>query len=336
MCKRICPAINEVKINNREKPKTLAAHNKEEEDLKNSTSGGIFSVLADYVIENNGVVYGAAMNENLELQHIKAETKDEYKKMRGSKYIQSKIGNSYNEIKAYLEQNRTVLFVGCPCQVAGLYAFLGKKVYENLITADLVCHGVGSKLFFDKYIKEMEKKYDDKIVGISFRSKKNGYTKFTTELILKNHKPIYIKALNDSYMSVYMKYGIYRESCYKCKFAKIPRVGDFTLGDFKGIKNEEMQKKIEKGISVILLNNEKADKIFAEIVNKVEYVERPLNEATSTNRNITKPTIRPNTRDVILKEEGNTKQLQKKYFKRKIKEYIADALGYKVMRKIKK
>ena len=277
------------------------------------------------------------MDDNLKLFHTIAENKKEYEKMRGSKYIQSEIRNSYKEAKKYLEQNRMVLFIGCPCQIAGLYAFLKNKEYENLITVDLICHGVGSLKFFNKYIKEKEQKYKDKIIAISFRDKKMGYSKYLTKLTFKTRKPIYINAINDSYMTAYMKCGIYREACYQCKFAKIPRIGDITIGDFREINDKNLATdRYEKGISVILLNNEKADNVFNNIKYNLVYIERKLEEATSTNRNITKPNIRPNGREYILKESGNTKSLQKKYFKRRYREYVANILGHKIISKIRK
>lgn len=331
LCRKICPANSEIKRENRRKPKTIGAYNKDEKVLLNSSSGGVFSVLADYILSQNGVIYGAVLNENMKVYHAKAESKNEYEKMRGSKYLQSEIKFSYNETKKYLKEGRKVLFIGCPCQIAGLYATLDKE-YENLITVDLICHGVGSKKFFDKYVKEKEEKYKDKIVGISFRDKKNGYSKFTTKIVFKKRKPIFIKSINDSYMTTYIKQGIYRESCYTCKFASIPRIGDITLGDFKGIKDKNMEKDFEKGISVVLLNNNKADKIFDVIKEKLNWTERPLEEATSSNRNIIEPSIRPTNRDKILKDDGTTKELQKKYYKRKKREYIADILGRKVLK----
>ncbi len=336
MCRKVCPIINDIKNDNRIEPKTICAYHIDDKILEDSSSGGVFTALADYVIRQKGIVIGAMMNENLELFHTKAEKREEYEKMRGSKYLQSEIRDNYIEAKKYLEQNKLVLFIGCPCQIAGLYGFLENKYYENLITVDLICHGAASKRFFDKYIEEKEKKYKNKIKSISFRDKKRGYSKYITKITFENGKEIYINAIKDSYMTSYMKYSIYRESCYQCKFAKLPRIADFTIGDFREIKDKSIIDRYEKGISVILLNNKKSDIIFNCIKKDLACIERPLEEATSTNRNITKPSIRPDGRSYILKEEGTTKELQRKYCKRLFKEYIANMLGYKIMLKLRK
>ena len=333
LCKKICPANTNFSAENQEKPKVIAAYANDKEILKNSSSGGIFSILSDWILKQNGVIFGAKLHKNMEFFHVKAENKKSYEEMRGSKYIQSEIRETYKEAKNAIENGRKVLFVGCPCQIAGLYSVLNKKP-ENLITVDLICHGVGSRKFFNKYIQEKEKKYKDKIKYISFRDKKYGYSRYTTKIIFNNRKPKYIKAYRDSYMASYMKLGIYRESCYNCKFAKIPRVGDITLGDFKGIKDKKMIENFEKGISVVLLNNSKANKIFEEIKDKIQWVERPLEEAISSNMNITKPNKRPDSRNYILKEEGSTNKLQKKYHKIRFREHIANILGRKLTKKL--
>ena len=337
-CVEYCPNNKENK-NANGNPKVIAAFYAKCDSIKESTSGGIFPAIAEYVLKQNGKIYGAIMNENLEVYHKLAGTKQEYQKMRGSKYIQSDTKYTFFEVKELLENNTQVLYVGTPCQIAGLYSFLKNREYTNLITIDLVCHGVGSKRIFDNYVEYLENKYKSKITNIHFRSKKYGYDKFTVGIKFKNGREKYIRSINDIYMSMYYKKGIYRESCYTCRYARIPRIGDITLGDFAEIDcdSKVYKKSNNKGISLILLNNEKAQKIFDKIKNNLCWEERSLKEAIETNHNVGNPTVKPIYRDKILEDdEKNIKKLQIKYCKRRKREYIALLIGEKNLRRIKK
>ncbi len=337
LCKKVCPSNYELENNNNSKPLTYGGYYYNEETLLKSSSGGIFAALADYILKEGGVICGASVNDDLIVEHIIATNKDEYQKMHGSKYIQSDTKNTFSDIKKYLLNNQKVLFVGTGCQVAGLYNYLGEmKNNNNLFTVDLICHGVGSVNIFNKYINYLEKKYNDKVTNVSFRSKKNGWRTFTTKISFRERKPIYIKAVNDLYMICYVNEAIYRESCYNCPYASLPRIADITLGDFVGIDKKLFDvKQYEKGISVILVNNKQGETIINKIKDNLVLHERNLDEAVKTNKNIAKPSSRPFSRNFILQENNDIIKLQRKYCKVKFKQHIANILGYKNVEKIK-
>ena len=338
LCKINCPSNNKRSYNTTE-PVTIAAFYENPKILQQSTSGGIFFAIAECILERNGKIYGAVMDNKLSVHHSVATNERECEKMQGSKYIQSDTKYTYQNAKTDLEEGKYVLYIGTPCQIAGLYAFLKNKYYEKLVTIDLICHGVGSEKLFKKYIKYLEQKYKQKVTTIKFRSKKNGYGKFTVEIILENGKSVYIASINDIYMSMYYKKGIYRESCYNCQYAKIPRIGNISIGDFRSLSedSEVYKKSKNRGVSVILLNNKKGEEIFEKIKNKLCYEERELYEIISTNHNVSKPTIRPQYRDLILDDkEENIKKLQRKYCKRLKRELIAEFIGSKNVKIIKR
>lgn len=336
-CRENCPSLSGLTNNNYKEPITIGCWNKNQDTLKKSSSGGVFAAIAGDILKKDGVVVGCVMDKNLNVYHTIAKSSEEITEMHGSKYIQSETHDIYENMRALLDEGKRVLFVGCPCQVAGVYAYLKDKEYKNLITVDLVCHGVGSKKFFDKYIEEMSHKYKDKVVGVSFRSKKNGWRNFTTRLSFTTRPPVYIPAIKDSYMTCYLQKAIYRRSCYKCKYAKLPRVGDMTIGDFVGIDRNQISKRdYYNGVSVILLNNNKGKHYFENIKSNLNWLERPLQEATSTNSNIIEPSIMPDSRKFILSDYGTVEQLKNKYCKYSLKVRIANVLGDDVVRVLKK
>jgi len=327
-CKESCPSLNELTNNNYEKPITIGCWNKNKNIVQKSSSGGAFAAIAECVLEENGFVVGCVMDENLNVYHTVANNKKELEMMHGSKYLQSETRNIYSDIKVLLESGKKVLFTGCPCQVTGLYNYLKGKNYNNLITVDLICHGVGSKKFFDMYISEINNKYKDKVIEVSFRSKQNGWRKYTTRISFTTRSKIYISAIKDTYMSCYLQKAIYRKSCYQCKYATLPRIADITIGDFIGIDRSQLDKKsYQNGVSVILLNNKKAEYCFENFRAKINWIERPLQEAVLSNDNIVKASIMPDCRNFILKDSGTAKQLRDKYCKYKFKTYIANFLG---------
>lgn len=311
-CKEVCPSNTPI-INLNSRPKAaIGCQILDQKKLKRSSSGGVFVSLAEYVIKNNGIVFGCTMNSDLEICHKSIETVEDIKTLQGSKYLQSNTKYTYREVLDNLERNRLVLYVGCPCQIAGLYVFLENKKFDNLLTVDLVCHGVGSKKIFNIEIDSLEQKYKSKIVKYEFRCKeKRAYSNYMCKIVFENNRIIFIKGLDGKYMRCFLRYAIYRESCYKCPFATIPRVGDITIGDFVGLDENIVPKKIkEKGFSVLLLNNQKAKCAFSLIQNQMMVVPRPLDEATSTNKNLIQPSIRPEKRNKLK----DTTQITDKLF----------------------
>ncbi len=257
LCQRTCP-MNNFDFTNTKSPKCFAVM-ANDELRKNSSSGAFFPVLAEYVIGNGGVVCGAVFDDNMQLHHDFAETVDDLEKMKGSKYLQSKIGDTYSRIKDFLESDRLVLFTGTPCQCAGLHNFLNKQ-YDNLIIADLICHGVPSQSVYDNYLQS--EFAGQKVLNTNFRDKKDGWGNGCITTTMTNTTVRSLHDEEDSYMQAFFANISLRNSCYHCKFARMPRVSDFTMADFWGVPKEMDD---HKGTSCILLNTPKSENIFDKI-----------------------------------------------------------------------
>ena len=257
-CKKFCSHFNP---NNSYIGKTYAGYTKIDKDLKEASSGGIFYILAKYVISKNGVVFGVSFNENLVAQHEFAENLEDCKKFRGSKYVRSNLNGSFEKVKEFLNDGRIVLFTGTPCQCNALKVYLGKE-YNNLITCDVICHANPSPKVLKKYIEELEKNKNKKVKNVYFRSKENGW---------RNQTPIieYIdgeKEEENTYFKAFVRELLGRPSCHNCHFASPYRITEFTIGDLWG--KEKFKLDIDNGdngLSLFTVNNDKADKIFSEV-----------------------------------------------------------------------
>lgn len=328
-CKTVCPLQHQAgNTMNTTNPRAYACWLKDDQKRAVSTSGGAFSALAEYVLQQNGVVAGCVMGPRLSAHHVLALDRGGIYAMHGSKYIQSEIRDTYQLVKKYLYEDRTVLFTGCPCQVAGLYQYLKPQKFSNLLTADLVCHGVASKKFFDKYLAEKEAAYGSPVLSIQFRSKKHGWDHFTVQLKLADGREIVIPSIKDAFMRCYYQKGIYRESCYQCHFARMPRTGDFTLGDYSGVpRNVVKRKAFKQGISLITLNNEKAEKIFKNIKDSLVHFERPIEEAIRTNRNLAQPSMPHPQYNKILVSDASVAEIADNYCRSSWKKQLASLIG---------
>lgn len=287
-CIDVCPILNrkELRGNKHEnEEKCIAAYSKNSEDRINSSSGGIFSVLAKKVIAQGGVVFGAAWNDNMLLKHRFIDSVADLDVLRRSKYVQSDIGNTYQEALAFLKNNRKVLFCGTPCQIAGLKYFLGGREYENLVTIDVLCQGVPSPKLFDKYKCEIEKELNAKITDCNFRSKNYGWRCGLLLLLLRlapqNKIHNMINEKNAFYNSFIKEYFM-RPSCYNCSFKKddLGYYSDITLADFWRIGNRVPLEidNYEKGISAIVLNSDKGKAFLHSCEQDIVMTERTWKE----------------------------------------------------------
>lgn len=287
LCEKVCPVINTPQ---KEDFSTVAyaCKNKNEEIRLGSSSGGVFTNLCEYVINNNGVVFGASFTKNFEVEHVKATTLEECEKFRGSKYVQSKIGETFKEAKKYLDSGRIVLFSGTQCQIKGLNLFLRKK-YDNLISVDIICHGVPSPLVFEIHKKNLIKCYGSEIKGIEFRNKNKGWKKFSYITNFKNGEQ-YSKLLNeDVYMIGFLKDLYLRPSCYSCESKDFKNDSDISLADYWGVQNKHPEFDDDKGVSLVLINSKKGQIIFDKIRNNIENTKTDLDYAISNNPCIIKP-----------------------------------------------
>lgn len=307
VCKRVCKYktsdLNAVES-------TYAVTNRDEKQIMKAASGGLFSAAASAILSDGGCVFGATLtfdSGHPDTHHIMVENKEDLWKLQGSKYVQSRIGRTYQQAKECLQHGRTVLFSGTPCQIAGLKSYLG-KVYENLYTMDLICHGVPSAEFFDGYIQELNKKYRGKVTEYKFRDKTKGWGMNTAFEIVcgDKKKTIFKTAKVQSYLSLFYDCKIFRENCYSCPYAGSSRVGDVTIGDYWGIENEHPELDHdpdfdkEKGISCLLINSPKGQELFELIKNQIHFVPSQFAKVAKTNGQLKAPSVMPMERNNIL------------------------------------
>ena len=237
-----------------------ACYLKNETALLKSTSGGAFFAFAQNIINKGGIVFGAAFLENFEVRHIGVETLKDLEKLRKSKYVQSRIADTYKETKSSLENGRLVLFSGTPCQIAGLKSFLGKD-YDTLITVDLICHGVPSQRLLKEHIEHLENTLGP-LKEMYFRDKKNGWSTVSVGYQLANEKKV-VKCYDDAYFYGFDHYYTLRPSCYECQYRKMKSGADITIGDYWGIQKEHPDfTNNDKGISCVIIKSHKGAQLF--------------------------------------------------------------------------
>lgn len=278
MCVKVCPIKNSNKTQI-ENQKVYAAKNKSLNIRLKSSSGGAFEELAKYIIqEKNGCVFGVAFDEEKRAKHIKIEDVEQIKLLQTSKYVQSDVNNTYEEVRNELLKDRYVLYSGTPCQIAGLLNTLRSIINkEKLITCDIVCHGVPSPKILNDYQRFFEKKYKSKIKNINFRYKNEKEPQ--NFLVQFEGGKKYIKKLSkDIYYKLFIRNFTLRESCFNCKFSNTNRVSDITLGDFWGIKKTINNFDDNKGVSLVILNTNKGKDIFENIQDKFEFTESNLKD----------------------------------------------------------
>ena len=286
-CKNVCPLSKEDLNPIEEENQTYAVYSKSKEVLDNSTSGGIFTHISNLVLELGGVVFGHKFDENLKCVCVPAKTKEERNAFRGSKYVQSDMRFVYKQIKDEVESNKLVLVTGTPCQIDAVKNYFSNKIPENLITLDIVCHGVPSPKIFSEYVSILEEKLGQQIIDFKFRDKKQGWS--NPHVTMKcSDGSTYSKLLrNDCFNSLFAEMDcILRPSCYFCKYAGKKRISDITIGDFWGIQfyHNDMFNN-DKGVSLVLLNNKNID-IFNKLFMDKSLQIKPvyLDEATKKNR----------------------------------------------------
>lgn len=264
LCEKVCPIINFSK--SKSLLEAYASYNLNENIRKKSSSGGMFTALAEYVLRNEGVVFGVEFSTNLEVIHCLVQNEEELNKIRGSKYVQSKIGDTYEQAKEFLKKNKTVLFSGTPCQIQGLKHYL-QTDYKNLICIDLICHGVPSPLVWDSYIKEISN--DKEIINMTFRDKMMGWKESTLRYFFRDGSELREKYSESTYIKGFIQNCFLRPSCYQCHFKGLERMSDLTLGDFWGIENILPDLDDKKGISLVLAHSIKGKKLLNEISEKI-------------------------------------------------------------------
>ena len=328
MCKKVCPILNKAKLNEF-KPKAYLFQNSNEEIRKDSTSGGIFTAIGEFVIKNNGIVYGATFDDNFVVNHIGVESTYELCKFRKSKYVQSNQNNCFKEIKQYLDNGKLVCYSGTPCQVGGLRAYL-RKDYENLILVDIMCHSVPSPLVFEKYKRYILKKMNaNKILNINFRDKsKYGY-KYSM-MTVETDNGTYSQGIDtDPYLRAFFGDTSVRPSCYNCHFKTMKRVSDLTIWDCFNINEIDKSFDDDKGTTRVLVQSEKGEKLL-EKLDDVRLKELDINIATKKVKEMTN-SVNYNSKRKEFFENINADNVFEKYyptnFKTEVNSFVRKALA---------
>lgn len=295
-CEKACPINNRPTNNNAIQQEVYAAWSKDKNIRQDASSGGMFETLARSCLENKGIVFGAAFDEELQLKHTYATNIAELKPLCKSKYLQSDMNGCYEKIKAFLDSGKEVLFVGTPCQVAAMRNYIGEDC-SKLTLVDLICHGVPSQDLFDRCMRYEEKRCGIKIEKYSFRTKieKGAIFHYYTEGYFKNG--VYKEKIGAYYQSPFylgfQKRLTLRPSCYKCCFSNLDRASDITIADFHGIEKYIQNIDIMQGVSMVIVNTLKGKELFNVVKKHIEISEFNLQVAIENNECLTKTTKMP-------------------------------------------
>lgn len=346
LCEKICPIIHAdtLKKNDLKESVCYAAEHKNLEVVFDSTSGGAFSALADVMYKNGGNVGGAVFNEDFSVRHYISNQKEDLTALRSSKYLQSNLSGFYNTVKGLLDHHEKVLVCGCPCQMAGLRAFL-RKDYENLVIADFICRGINSPKVWRKYLDSFEERYGSPVVYAKAKSKEFGWRNLTQKVTLENGKSYY-ETKNKSLFTIgYLRTNVFcRPSCYDCKFKGFPRVADITLADYWGIEKTDRSMEKDLGISLVMINSKKGERYFEKVKGRINCFQTPFESILQGNHALVKSIDKPKiNRDTFFEDLGKMSftTLSAKYFeddrnylfRQKIKRHIKN--GLKIIRTTK-
>lgn len=307
-CVTCCPVINPPTIpENQEAPQVYAAWTLDEETRYNSTSGGIFTELAKAVLQQNGYVAGARYNDRHLVEHAMIDRSEDIALLRQSKYVQSETKDIYRQIEAVLKKGNPVLFVGTPCQCAGLKVFL-QKPYDNLILCDFICRGVNSPMVYLKYLDDLESEYGSRIKLVWFKNKTFGWNRFCTKIIFEDGQEYLGGRDTDPFMFGYIKKDLnlyMRPSCGQCEFKGVKRPVDITLGDFWGVRLRESSDDTDCGVSMLMLHSERGQKVFDRIKPYLHYEKHMLAELVPFNTCLLNCAKQSEMRDIFWKNMLN-------------------------------
>jgi len=339
-CKQVCPLININHEDMKVQSKAYAAKSLCTEERRESSSGGVFSILAHSVLALGGYVCGAVYGKNFRVQHKIISSETELFSLRGSKYAQSDLGDCFFKIQQILKAEKIILFVGTPCQVEGLQSFLGKK-YDKLITVDMICHGVPSPLVWEKYLttrslKDAEGSPQNKI---NLRSKVSGWSRYSysVEFEYKNGMSYCVLQGQDLYMRGFINNLFLRPSCAACHFKGLERNSDFTLGDFWGVWDQIPDFDDNIGISLVFVHTNNGKLLWDTMISKIDFREVNIKKSIESNRSAVessnfhskRPEFFDNLRNVKFVDELIASMLQIVETDKK------NSLFYRIFRKIR-
>lgn len=321
-------------MDNSGKCKAYAAYSKNQEILYSSSSGGVFTHLAEKILLNNGIVFGTMFDEELNVVHNYIDRISDLPKFQGSKYVKSKIGNSFQKAKEFLDNGKIVYFSGTPCQIAGLKAYL-KKDYDKLITQDVICHGSPDPKVWQKYIRCIESANNESVKNVYFRDKATGWKNYSTTIEFKNGGKRTQKATENTYMKGFLKDIYLCEPCYNCKFKNKNFFSDITLGDFWGIENVLPDFPDNSGVSFVIIRSENGQRLFDNVKSELVYSDVEYEKSAKFNTALLKPVAKHKNREQFYSEFNNGNISDKK-FRKIMKKYCDDDFIIKCKIKIKK
>lgn len=327
LCEKVCQYINPIVSDSI--GKSYGCYNNNSDVRKVSSSGGIFTLISEYIINKGGVVFGAAFNDSFEVSHTVISNAGDIQRLRGSKYTQSEIGDIYKQVKDCLEGDQYVLFSGTPCQVDGLLHYLNRR-YDRLYTQDIVCHGVPSPKVWKMYLEHIEQKNDDKVEKISFRCKDSGWKLYSVAFdFLKKERKSNVYT-DDLFMKAFLKDICLRPSCYNCASKTLKRTSDITLADFWGVDKLLPELFDDKGTSLVFVNSEKGQELFSSVKKSATCREVDINDAVKYNTSAYKSVQMPNKRDKFMRK------ISAENFDRVVKKYTQISFKNRVKYKIKR
>lgn len=288
LCLRVCPLLNADRLNatNRDfgRPVALASYNTDADIRMASTSGGIFSALAEKVLDEGGFIGGAVWTEDFGACHILSDRREDLARIRGSKYFQSDATGIYKAVREALKTGRKVLICGTPCQMAGLRSFL-RKDYDNLIIVDFVCGNINSPKLFRKYVESLEQRYGARMTSYHPKNKEyGGWHNFAFKATFENGAVYVRNRTDDPFTKCFIGTHVgSRPCCFECKFKQLPRVADLTIADFWGIEDVDKSWDSPMGTSLVLVNNDKGRRMYESLGDAVQSKEMPLEGAIKGN-----------------------------------------------------
>lgn len=328
LCGKACPVLHKPMLMTG--LKTYSAYNRDEAVRRKSSSGGVFTALAQYILSLGGAVFGAAFDPQFQARHICVEYPEELHKLRSSKYMQSSTNDTFRQALDILKENRPVLYTGTPCQIAGLRSFL-KKDYEKLYTQSIICHGVPSPKVWEKYLTFFG---DDKAVhAVEFRNKDNGWKKYRLK-IEKNDGDYLATAREDPYLQAFIKNLSLRPSCGSCAFKSYEQPADITLADYWGVEQLEPELDDDKGLSLLFIHSEKGSRLFEHAQEKLVFQPANGQKAVLYNPSLLKASVPHKKRAFFFENLENYPfdKLVEKCLRLSMAEKLRENIGYNTLR----
>lgn len=312
-CEAVCPVSNRPEPT-AASPEAYAVKAKDNNIRLNSSSGGVFTLLAEDILSQGGAVFGAEMSSDCKsARHVMVTTPAELSGLRGSKYLQSRLDQTFRQVRQEVDK-RPVLFTGTPCQIDGLKSYLGRD-YENLLCMEVICHGVPTQKLWAKYVEYMEAKLGGELVSVEFRHKKCGWHFFGNRLENSNRRVLYSTLRTDSYMRIFLRDLCLRPSCYQCTAKGLDRRADLTAGDFWGIEQVAPELDDDKGTSLVLSHSNKGRKALQRILERCDWREVDCAAALKGNPAMLSPAKKPEMRAHFMDDLDHLSlaELQRRY-----------------------